>query len=183
MSEDDELAAARAPRRANITAIAEATHTSKGRAVTILKLARMRRASDGTFLYEKAVAEILASKDLARSVGHQVGGDDSALVGAVANVAAGVNSKVLFDAARTRKLTIEVEKMEGRLIERAVVIEMGLDIAAHVRINLAGIGAKIANDVVHAKDAATAQAFIDDAIHEALQKVADFDVFFLGDTT
>ena len=172
---------ARSPRRASITAIADATHTGRGRAAEILKAAGMRRDRAGTYLFDKACETITALLDPARSVGHVAGGDDSALSDGVAgNVAALSGAKAQYEVARTRRLQIEIAKLEGRLVERDAVTALARDLAVHVRSGLSGVGARTAADLAATNEPAKAQAIVDQAIHDALTRLSAIDSISRG---
>ena len=173
-----------APRRANISAISEATHTSRGRAAELLKAAGMRRDKAGTYLHDKAVATILSLIDPARSTGHVAGGDDSALTdGVPTNVSALSSAKAAYEQARTRKMELSVAEIEKRLLPRDAVLDAAKDIAAHVRAGLAGVGAKTANDLAASTDASEAQRIVDEAINAALLKLCDLGAYLMGDSS
>jgi hypothetical protein len=175
---------ARMPRRANITTIADETHTSRQRAAAILKAAGMRKGPDDKFVFDKAVATILALIDPARSVGHVAGGDDTALSDGVAgNVSALSAAKAAYEAARTRKMEISVAQIEGRLVDRDAAIALARDLAVHVRSGLSGVGARTAADLAATNDPAKAQSIVDQAIHDALTRLSSLDTYILGDST
>lgn len=174
---------AHTPHRANITAISEHCHVSRGRAATLLKAARMRRDKRGTYVFAEACETILALVDPARSVGHVAGGDSSALTDGVAsNVSALTDAKAQYEAARTRKLQMDIAKLEGRLVERDAVIALARDLAVHVRSGLSGVGARTAADLAATNDPAKAQAIVDEAIHDALARLSSVDSYILGES-
>lgn len=182
MTDQDERDGARTPRRANITAISEATHTSRQRASALLRAAGKRRSKkDGTYVFDEAVATILALIDPARSAGHQAGGDASAFDGVAGNVSALSSAKAAYEAARTRKMELSVAEIERRLIPRDDVLAAAKDIAAHVRAGLAGVGAKTANDLAASSDASEAQRIVDAAISEALLKLCELGAYLMGE--
>ncbi|MDR3421966.1 MAG: hypothetical protein P4L80_12110 [Xanthobacteraceae bacterium] len=174
----------RTPKRANISAIAEATHTSRKRAAAILKAADRRRDARGTYLFKEACETITALIDPSRSVGHQAGGDASALSDGVAgNISALSGAKAAHEVARTRRLQIETAKLEGRLVDREAVTALARDLAVHVRSGLSGVGARTAADLAATNDPAKAQAIVDEAIHAALARLSSLDTYILGDST
>lgn len=161
-------AAPKAPRRAGITAIAEATHTSKGRATAILRAAGMRRDRAGTYTYPKAVETILASLDPARSIGHVAGGDASALDDATAGtLSARANAHARYEELRSQKLEQEIAVRAGRLISRAEVVALAKSVGAHIRTNVLAVAPKVAADC-QGKDAEAIQRILAEALRDAL---------------
>ncbi len=174
---DLDAAAPKAPRRAGITAIAEATHTSKGRAAAILRAAGMRRDSAGTYLFEKAVAAILASLDPARSVGHVAGGDASALDDTTAGtISARANAHARYEELRSQKLEQEIAVRAGRLVSRAEVVALAKSVGAHIRTNVLAVAPKVAADC-QGKDTEAIQRILADALRDALISLTDDGAF------
>ena len=181
--DDDEGAGERTPRRAGITTISEATHTSRGRAAAILKAAGMRKGADGKFLFEKGCEVIWASIDPARSLAHQVGGDDSALDDKTAGtIGAAWNAKARFDELRCQKLEQENDIRAGNLIRRDDVIALAKDVGAHVRTNVLAVAPKVAAACI-GKDAEQIQSILTDALRTALIRLTDTGDYLMGTTT
>jgi len=171
---------ARTPRRASITAIADATHTSRGRAVELLKAAGMRRDRAGTYLFDKACETILALVDPARSVGHVAGGDSSALSDGVAsNVSALSGAKARYETLRSQKLEQEIAVRQGKLIPRDDVITLAKDVGAHVKANVLAVPAKVSANCI-GKDAEEIQRILADALRDALIRLTDVGDYLLG---
>jgi hypothetical protein len=142
---DDGGGGSRTPRRATITAISEATRTSRGRAAELLKAAGMRRGRDGCYLFDKAVATILSLVDPSRSLGHRAGGDSSALDDKTAsNVSALSGAKAQYETLRTERLRQQIDVQQGKLIPRDDVIALAKDVGAHVKANVLAVPAKVA---------------------------------------
>jgi hypothetical protein len=99
------------------------------------------------------------------------------------NVSALSAAKAAYEAARTRKMELSVAEIERRLLPRDAVLDAAKDIAAHVRAGLAGVGAKIANDLAASTDAGDAQRIVDGAINEALLKLCDIGAYLTGDSS
>lgn len=171
--------APKTPRRAGITAIAGATHTSKGRATAILRAAGMRRDRAGTYLYSKAVETILAALDPARSIGHVAGGDASALDDTTAGTIGAIrNAKAHLDDLRSQKLEQEIAVRAGRLISRAEVVALAKSVGAHIRTNVLAVAPKIAANCV-GKDAEEIQRILAEALRDALISLTDDGAFLL----
>jgi hypothetical protein len=172
----------RTPRRANISAISEATHTSRGRAAELLKAAGMRRDKAGTYLFAKACETILALVDPARSIGHQTGGDESALTDGVAtNVSALSSAKAAYETLRTERLRQQIDVQQGKLIPRDDVIALAKDVGAHVKSNILAVPAKVAANC-QGKDADEVQRLLTEALRDALIRLTDVGDYLMGIT-
>lgn len=180
MVDQDESGRSRTPRRAGISAIADATHTSRQRAAALLKAAGMRRDKAETYLFEKAVATILALIDPARSIGHVAGGDDSALTGGVAgNAATLAAAKAGYEVLRTERLRQQIDVQQGKLIRRDDVIALAKDAGAHVKANVLAVPAKVAANCI-GKDGEEIQRILADALRDALIRLTDVGDYLLG---
>jgi hypothetical protein len=171
------------PRRAGVTAIADAARVSRGRASALLKAAGMRKGRDGKFVYDKAVETILASLDPARSIGHVAGGDDTALDDATADrIGALQSAKARYEVLRAQKLEQEIAARAGRLIDRTAVVALAKHVGAHIRDNVLAVAPKVAADC-QGKDAEAIQRILANALRDALLTLTEDGAFLLPAAT
>ena len=160
------------PRRARITDIAAATNINRQRAAQILKAAGMRKDTGGTFLREKAIETINAIKDPALVVGNRAAGRASgASSDAVATLAA---SKALAEQFRAKKLELEIQQREGKLVPREEVETNARNFATFIRSAFLGMGPSIAPRLV-GKSADEISNLIDADVRTILERLANVD--------
>lgn len=160
------------PRRANITAIAEACHISRARALQMLKAANLRKDRSGTYLFAKACEVINSLKDPSLAAGNRtMGRGDGAASGAVATLA---NAKALAEQFRAKKLELAIAKEEGRLVSREEVETNARNFATFIRSAFLGLGPSIAPSLI-GKSADEIARLIDADVRNILERLANVD--------
>ncbi|MGJ0534276.1 hypothetical protein [Methylocystis sp.] len=97
------------------------------------------------------------------------------------HLAALASARAASEQARARKLLLECETKERRLVEREAVTKAALEFAMHIRNGLLGFPARVAHKLVGAADAEAIERVLDDAIREELAALSDIDLFALND--
>ncbi len=167
------------PERAGVSLLADDLGMNRGRVSQLLRAAKLRKDAAGRYDAKAAVEILQASLDTATATGIALAGR-GADAGGNEQINSLASAKAAAEKLRAEKLRLEIEKTQGKLIDRAAVEQAARDIGAHIRLGLSGVASKVAPLVV-GKNADEAFAVIDEAIHDALAKTADLDSYLLGD--
>jgi hypothetical protein len=131
-------------------------------------------SQNGNYDRDAAVAAIKAHVDPARVAGHRASGLGDQSGSEIKTLA---SARARAEEARARKLEVELEKSEGRLVERDAVIAAGCELIARVRGALLSVGQRAAPKVSGLSDHLTIADAINSAVREVLGELADHDAF------
>jgi hypothetical protein len=180
---DEELAVAELGERANITAISDYASMSRGRVAELLKVSKIRPDKNRLYPVADAITALVAFSDAGISIGKQIGADalSSDVGDRNAHLAALASARAASEQARARKLLLECESKERRLVEREAVTKAALEFATHVRNSLLGLSAKAAHRFVGVRTAEDAERILEELIREELTALSDVDAYVLGE--
>lgn len=136
-------------------------------------------AADTTGNYDEAaaLAAIKAQVDPARTAGHAVGGKGE-VAEASGNATRGslntyADARAVSERYRAEKLSLEVRRSSGGLVERAAVERAGVMLFTQVRVALMAVGSKVAPKLIGVTEALDVQRVVEDGIREALTVLAN----------
>ncbi|SRR5258708_23566122 len=127
-------------------------------------------------LYDRdaAIAAVRANAEPGRLTGHAAAGLGNVQGPEIATYA---SARTLVAGLQARKLQLEIETSEGRLVDRASVVAAGVDLITRVRGALLSVGTRSATSVAGKTDALEIATIINGTVFEVLAELADHDVF------
>jgi hypothetical protein len=163
--------------RSNITQLAHVLNMNRAEAKRILEIAKIKRdARAREYPTEIALAALVAFTDSSKASGQQLNGMGSGYENSNLNALA--DARASAEKARARKVILEVEQKEGRLVSKQAVVTAATDFATHLRNGLLGLGARICTKCV-GRDADEISDIIETAIADALADLSDADSYLL----
>ncbi|MCW2284901.1 hypothetical protein M2323_002745 [Rhodoblastus acidophilus] len=165
--------------RATISALAAENHIARSVALRHLNDAGIfRDPNDKTFDHDEASAAIKLRLDEDRINGNRVAGRASNGNSLDDEARRALNrSKAEAEQMRARKMRLQLEQAEGRLVEREAVEAVCRDIATRARSAFLSIGSKLAPRLAGMTDERQIRALIDQEAVAALGVLADPETF------
>lgn len=142
-----------------------------------LKTAGLRPDVEGLVPLDRATAIIEAAADTRSSAGHGAMGRGHHNGSDVSEIGALAKSRADAEAMRARKLRLEIETKEGKLLDKATVMAAFADLVTRTRDHLLLLPAQIASRVSGITDERKIAAIIDDEIRRALTTLSDAEAF------
>lgn len=132
--------------------------------------------NDKTATFDQALPIVRAVADADRILGHAASGRGAG--GDAGNINPYAAAKAQAEAARARKLEIQNDRAEGKLIDRDTVTETGTHIIATARTALLSLGYRLAEKVVGKTDLAVIAGIVEAEVRAVLGELSDETRFF-----
>lgn len=161
-------------KRGTIQEIAEATGVNQATVRRALRAEGLTPGRGG-YAFNDAVEIVKAIADQDRLLGNAASGRGE---GGATQVSAYSEAKALAERHRARKLELENEATEGRLIPREAVTDTGVGIITAVRTALLAIGTRVAPKLAGKTDLPEIARLIEEEVRTVLGVLADPDRFF-----